>query len=82
MIRGFLLALLAAGAFFIWTSEPVSAAPALWVVKGPVGKVYLFGTVHLMRDGAQWRSPELSAAMDESQDLYLEIADQIGRAHL
>lgn len=51
------------------------AAPALWVVQSPVGKVYLFGTVHMLREGTQWRSPELEAAMKESQDLYLEIAD-------
>jgi hypothetical protein len=47
----------------------------LYVAKGPAGKVYLFGTVHVLRDGVQWRSPELEAAMRDSQDLYLEIAD-------
>jgi uncharacterized protein YbaP (TraB family) len=74
-IRGSLITLLSAVAFFICASLPVSAAPALWLVQGPAGKVYLFGTVHLLRDGVQWHSPELKAAMSESQDLYLEIAD-------
>jgi uncharacterized protein len=62
-------------ALFLCASAPALAAPALWLVQGPVGKVYLFGTVHLLRDGVQWRSPELEAAMQQSQDLYLEIAN-------
>ncbi len=45
------------------------------MVQSPIGKVYLFGTVHVLRDGTQWRSPQLEAAIAESQDLYLEIAD-------
>lgn len=55
--------------------RPAAAAPALWVVQSASGKVYLFGTVHVLRTQTQWRSPELDAAMRESQDLYLEIAD-------
>ena len=60
--------------FFI-SGASALAAPALWLVQSPAGKVYLFGTVHLLRDGTPWRSPELEAAMKASQDLYLEIAD-------
>lgn len=62
-------------ALFLCASRPVLAAPALWLVQGPVGKVYLFGTVHLLRDGVQWRSPELDDAIQQSKDLYLEVAD-------
>lgn len=69
------MTLLAAAALVLCTVGPVSAAPALWVVKSATGKIYLFGTVHLLRDGTQWRAPEIDAAIKESQDLYLEIAD-------
>jgi uncharacterized protein len=62
-------------ALFLCAVAPAGAAPALWVVQGPVGKIYLFGTVHVLRDGVQWHSPELDAAMAESKDLYLEVAD-------
>jgi uncharacterized protein len=72
--RFVIFALSIAAALFL-CARPASAAPALWVVQSPTSKVYLFGTVHLLRDGTQWRSPELDAAMKESQDLYLEIAD-------
>lgn len=74
-VRAILIALLSAAAFYFCAVQPANAAPALWVVKSPVGKVYLFGTVHLLRRGIPWRSPELEAAIKDSQDLYLEIAD-------
>ena len=45
------------------------------MVQSPAGKVYLFGTIHLMRPDVQWHSRELDAAIAESQDLYEEIAD-------
>lgn len=67
--------LIVAAALFICIPGPAIAAPALFVVQGPAGKVYLFGTVHVLREGTQWRSPELEAAIGSSQDLYLEIAD-------
>lgn len=75
-VRTWVAALFTAAAIFCCLAGPAVAAPALWVVQSPSGgKVYLFGTVHLLRDDTQWRSPELEAAMKESQDLYLEIAD-------
>jgi uncharacterized protein YbaP (TraB family) len=69
------LALLFVGAFFFWGVGHAVAAPALWVVQSPTAKVYLFGTIHVLRADTQWRSPELEAAIKDSQDLYLEIAD-------
>jgi len=75
-IRALTAALLTIAAFFCCVLRPALAAPALWVVQSPSGgKIYLFGTVHVLRSGTQWRSPELEAAMKESQDLYLEVAD-------
>jgi uncharacterized protein len=62
-------------ALFLCAIRPASAAPALWLVRGPVGSVYLFGTVHLLRDNTQWKSPEMEAAIAQSQDLYQEVAD-------
>lgn len=72
--RVFAAALIAA-AFLIFGARPASAAPALWLVQSPAGKVYLFGTIHLMRSDTPWRYPELEAAIAQSQDLYLEIGD-------
>ena len=80
--RALLAALFSTAALFIFAIRPATAAPALWLVQSATGKVYLFGTVHMLRGGTQWRSPELEAAMKESQDLYLEIADPMNTSGL
>lgn len=74
-IRGFISALFVAAALFLCVAGSAIAAPALWVVESQTGKLYLFGTVHLLPGGVQWHSAQLDAAIGESQDLYLEIAD-------
>ncbi|HEV3092451.1 MAG TPA: TraB/GumN family protein [Candidatus Cybelea sp.] len=74
-VRAVVFALLTTAAFVVCTIRPADAAPALWLVQSSAGKVYLLGTVHMLRGGTEWRSPELEAAIKESQDLYLEIAD-------
>lgn len=53
----------------------VAARPALWVVHGEQGTIYLFGTVHLMPSDANWGSPELDKALEASQRLSLELVD-------
>ena len=74
--RAFTATLFATAAFFCCIAVPAVAAPPLWVVQSASGgKIYLFGTVHVLRDDTQWRSPELEAAIKDSQNLYLEIAD-------
>ena len=70
-----IVSVLLAAVFFMCAGVAAQAAPALWLVESPTAKVYLFGTVHILREGTQWRSSELEAAMTSSQDLYLEIAD-------
>jgi uncharacterized protein YbaP (TraB family) len=74
-LRVFVAALLTAAVLFICATGFAVAAPALWIVQSHAGKIYLFGTVHMLRDGILWRTPEMEAAIGESQDLYLEIAD-------
>lgn len=51
------------------------ARPALWVARQGDATVYLFGTVHLLPDDADWRFPALQQALDRSQTLYLELTD-------
>ena len=51
------------------------AEPALWVVKGPHAKIYLFGTIHVLKPSQQWRTPAIDKALAESQALWLEIPD-------
>lgn len=54
-------------------ATPAAAAPALWVVKDADSTIYLFGTVHLLKPGLDWRSPRLDSALAESPELILEV---------
>lgn len=54
---------------------PAAAEPAIWVAKSPAATVYLFGSVHLLKADAQWRSAKLENALAASQELWLEAAD-------
>lgn len=62
---------------------PLAAAahPALWVVKDADTTIYLFGTVHLLPNGTDWRSPVLDRALHDSRALYVEILDD-DQAHM
>ena len=56
-------------------ATPAAAEPALWVIKDKDSTIYLFGTVHLLRKEVVWKSPKVAKALEESQDLTLEIAN-------
>lgn len=56
-------------------STPALADPALWVAKSPTTTLYLFGTVHVLPDGMDWRYPVLDKALAESGKLYVEEDD-------
>jgi uncharacterized protein YbaP (TraB family) len=65
----------ALGIAVLLSSAAAVAEPALWVVKGPHATVYLFGSVHVLAKDLEWRSPQIDAAINNSQELWLEIAD-------
>ena len=56
---------------------PKIAHPALWEVRDPDTTIYLFGTIHLLPNDLQWRTPKLDDAMASSQELVVEtIVDE------
>ena len=71
MLRRFCFAL----AFALIASTPALADPALWVAKSATATVYLFGTVHVLPEGAKWHYPTLDKALADSDTLYMEEDD-------
>ena len=49
------------------------AGPALWKVAGDRNTVYLFGSVHLLRDGEFRLEGRLSDAYEDAEAIYLEV---------
>ena len=51
-------------------------SPALWQVTGEHGeKAWLFGTIHALPDGVEWRTPAFEQAFAASGVLMVEIGD-------
>lgn len=58
-------------------AQPETYGPGLpmWVVRDSDSTIYITGTVHVLRDEHQWRSPKLLTAFEEASELYLELAE-------
>lgn len=51
---------------------PGGARPAVWKVADADTTIYLFGTIHVLPAGYQWRDGAVSGAIDAAQGLVLE----------
>src|SRR5438309_6707443 len=51
---------------------PKVARPALWEVSDPDTTIYLFGTIHLLPDDLQWRTPAFENEVASSDQLVVE----------
>lgn len=54
--------------------------PAMWKLSDADTTIYLFGTVHVLPKDLKWRTARFDAAVNEAQELVLEIADQNDQA--
>lgn len=51
-------------------------SPALWEMTAPdSGQAWLFGTIHALPDGLEWRTPALEEALEQSGVLVVEVAE-------
>ena len=84
MIRRF--ALLLAGAFALAscsadpdTNEGTTGSPSplLYEIADSEGQIqgWLFGTIHTLPDGVEWRTPKIDAVIDQAQVLVVEVGD-------
>lgn len=53
--------------------EDVTARPALWKATKGDASLWLFGTIHVVPKNAPWLSPAVAKAVDDSDQLYLEV---------
>src|SRR6266446_3681585 len=47
-------------------------APALWRVDGPKGRVFLFGSFHLLPADVKWRTPAVESALSQAAVVVFE----------
>src|SRR5215204_6163365 len=64
------LAFLAVGAAA--PAEAKEAKPAMWKVSDRDTEIYLFGTVHLLPPGTQWRTAKFDKAANDAGTLVVE----------
>ena len=82
MLKSLLHRGLAALGLLALAAAPVPAAakgasPALWAVSDADTTIYLFGTIHMLPEKYQWRTPTFDRALAGSQQLVVEtIVDE------
>ena len=54
-------------------AQEASARPPIWVVRDADSELVLFGSVHVLPPGLDWRPPALDAALARADDLWFEL---------
>lgn len=54
-------------------AQEASARPPIWVVRDANSELVLFGSVHVLPPGLDWRPPALDAALARADDLWFEL---------
>lgn len=67
-----LIRALAGLALALATATGALAAPALWAVRDADSTIYLFGTMHVLTDEADWRTPAYDKALADSMVVWFE----------
>lgn len=64
----------------VFVAAPALAQPAMWVIRDEDSTIYLFGTIHILKPGVQWRTEAFEKAFASSDELWLEVADSDDQA--
>ncbi|HUO12287.1 MAG TPA: TraB/GumN family protein [Caulobacteraceae bacterium] len=70
--RGF-AALAIASAFCLGAATSSVAKPPMWIVTSPQAKLVLFGSIHLLPPGLDWRPPALDDALATADEFWTEL---------
>jgi uncharacterized protein YbaP (TraB family) len=57
------------------TARAETARPMMWVVKDEDSTLYLFGSIHVMKDDVVWLTPDVQSRFDSASDVWFEVAD-------
>jgi len=71
------LALIAAAALTAQAGG-ARAEPAMWTVSDADSRVTLFGTVHLLKPGTEWRSARMDRALAQADEVWMELPQDPG----
>lgn len=52
---------------------PTCAKPAMWIVRSPSATMVLFGSIHLLPPGLDWRPQALDDALAKADELWFEL---------
>jgi uncharacterized protein YbaP (TraB family) len=76
------LAAMAAAAGLAVAPTPAAAEPAVWTLRDADSTIVLFGSVHLLPEGLDWRPPALDAALEAADDLWFETPTEGGEGRM
>jgi uncharacterized protein YbaP (TraB family) len=62
-----------AGLLALGLAAQAAAEPPIWVVRDKDSEIVLFGSVHVLPKGLEWRPPALVKALSEADDLWFEL---------
>lgn len=68
-----MLRLLAFVALVATTAAPARAEAPMWVVKDADSEMVLFGSVHILPPGLDWRPARLDGALETAEDVWFEL---------
>ena len=54
---------------------PLVPRPAIWLLADEDTRIYLFGTIHMLPPGLQWRTPAFENVVREADELVMEVAE-------
>jgi hypothetical protein len=64
---------LIAAAWLLFMPAPALARPPVWTVTGGKGVLMLFGSVHVLPPGLDWRPPALITALQGADEVWFEL---------
>ncbi len=73
MTRARWIVALLAAALAVATATVAVARPPVWTVRSKTATVVLFGSVHLLPPGLDWRPPALDEALGRANELWFEL---------